>query len=369
MRKAADEHHRGAHCPGQPRQAARKSDKEIGVLNPASAFQQGAIAGPILHTVRNVVPYQTRAMNRFLVDTHHPVPAVLEESDDLMPTRWVGPILTLSGALHGNADVRFRDRPCLVLDRDTRWELGWVYAEDVPGCAVQTDEAKVTRLVNSRLVIEEKTQDISGVVSLRHELFMAEEANLRVGALKQRDKLGGHGAAELAGVSFLEFNRIRKPTQCVAQRAHWKLHEHIPVLGPVVVAEYRLTRTACRPHLNAAAYVIPLRRVDVPGADIGFIQDVSRIQVAQPYVPLSIWQDQATAVIEIKPDTLRAAVRGHHRTGRIGTFNRFRLCCRLWRRGGLTAAILPSGPVAVNDVSRNDDLQQAFRCPHRTHRR
>src|ERR1700722_1903131 len=103
---------------------------------------------------------------------------------------------------------------------------------------------------------------------------------------------------------FLKFNYVGKPTHRVAQRAYGKLHEYLAVLRAVVVAEYRLADGLSRPNFDATTQVITFRRVDAPGADIGFVQNVARVQVAKPHVPTPNRQRHSTTVVEIEPDVV-----------------------------------------------------------------
>jgi hypothetical protein len=64
-----------------------------------------------------------------------------------------------------------------------------------------------------------------------------------------------------------------------------------------------------RPDLDAAAQVIALGAVDPSGAYMSFIQDVSCIQVTQPYMPLARRQNYAAAIVEIEPNALRTELR------------------------------------------------------------
>ena len=69
MTETADHHNRCAGAPGEPGKAARQSDKEIGVLDPASTFGQRPVAGLILGAMRDVVPNDAGAVDALLVDT------------------------------------------------------------------------------------------------------------------------------------------------------------------------------------------------------------------------------------------------------------------------------------------------------------
>ena len=51
MGEARDHHHRGAGRPGEPGQAARQPDEELGVLEPARALAERPVAGLVLGAV------------------------------------------------------------------------------------------------------------------------------------------------------------------------------------------------------------------------------------------------------------------------------------------------------------------------------
>src|SRR5262249_37144442 len=68
MGEATDEHDWLLRRPGEPGEAAREADEELGVTQPAHALGQGPIAGLVLHAVRNMVPDQVVAVHRLLVD-------------------------------------------------------------------------------------------------------------------------------------------------------------------------------------------------------------------------------------------------------------------------------------------------------------
>ena len=158
MGEAADHHHRRAHRPGEPGQPARQADEELGVLEPARALLQRAVAGLVLGAVRDVVPDKPGAVRRLLVDADDAVAGLLQERDDLAPAVRVVPVLCLRRALHRDADIGLGDRPAVVGERNARRHLGRIDAQDVAGGAVQPDIAEVAGLEDEVLVVEEQAR-------------------------------------------------------------------------------------------------------------------------------------------------------------------------------------------------------------------
>src|SRR4029077_14932515 len=87
--EAADHHHRRADRPGEPGEAAREADEEIGVAQPVRAFEKRPAAGLVLDAVRDVVPYEAVAVDRLLVDADDSVSRLLQKAGDLVPAERV----------------------------------------------------------------------------------------------------------------------------------------------------------------------------------------------------------------------------------------------------------------------------------------
>src|SRR5579862_8145518 len=114
------------------------------MFEPASAFQKWTVAGLILNAVRHVVPDQTLAVHRLLIDAHHAIARLLKKPNGLAPTRRIVPILTLKRALHGDADIRLGDGTTVVSKHDAWRLLRRVNAKDIAGRTVQANVAEVT---------------------------------------------------------------------------------------------------------------------------------------------------------------------------------------------------------------------------------
>ena len=130
---------------------------------------------------------------------------------------------------------------------------------------------------------------------------------------------------------LLELHRVGEPAHDVAQRADWKLDEHLPATGVVVVVEQRLVLLR---GLDAEVHVIALGAVDAARFELGLEQDVAGVEIAQAYLPgmLALGQQHAAAAIEIKAQALGAFLRRHlGRRGIVGLDRWSRCRLRRWR--------------------------------------
>ena len=173
---------------------------------------------------------------------------------------------------------------------------------------MQSDKAEIAGLMQTVLVVEEQPHAVGRVIIFRLDLFVGDESDIRIGVAEQRNEFFGHPAGEAAVVAFLELHCKGKPAERVAQRANWKLDEYVAVRGRVIMNKYAL---AVLPRLDAEADVIALAAVDATGFQLRFEQSIAGIEVAEAHAPrmLGLLQNDATAIVEIEAEPVRAHLR------------------------------------------------------------
>src|SRR5262249_6032339 len=72
--EAADHDDRRPDPPGEPCEPAGRPDEELSMLEPAGAFGKRPVAGLVLGSVWDVVPDESVAVHRLLVDAYDPIP-------------------------------------------------------------------------------------------------------------------------------------------------------------------------------------------------------------------------------------------------------------------------------------------------------
>jgi hypothetical protein len=77
---------------------------------------------------------------------------------------------------------------------------------------------------------------------------------------------------------------------------------------------------AVLPDLDAEAHEIALAAVDAAGLELGFVEDIAGVEVAETKAPgsVALRQNHATAVVEIKPQPIGGLLGRHLGGGRIG---------------------------------------------------
>ncbi len=182
---------------------------------------------------------------------------------------------------------------------------------------MQSDMAEIAGLMQTVLVIEEQPHAVGRVIIFRLDLFVGEESDMRIGVAEQRNEFFRHPAGEPAVMAFLELHRIGKPAERVAQRADRKLNEYVAVRGRVIMNKDAL---AVLPRLDAEADVIALAAIDATGLELRLKQRIAGVEIAQAHAPgmLGFFQHDATAIVEIETEALRACLRRQLRRRRIG---------------------------------------------------
>src|SRR5690348_15411743 len=104
---------------------------------------------------------------------------------------------------------------------------------------------------------------------------------------------------------LLESYSIGKPADCVAEGTNRKLNENIPIPAVELVV-----KNGCVfiPHLYFEPHEIAFAAVDAAAVQLGFVKDVTGIEVPQRYMPAStaLRKRHTASVIEIKSDAKRS---------------------------------------------------------------
>ncbi len=304
--ETADQDHGPAHRPGQPGQAAGEADEKVGVIEQIHPLAEGQIAGKILGAVGDGVPAAAAPVAVFPVDAQDPVAFGFKVLDRIHPAGGVIPVLGLAGGLGGDTDIGFRDASFRVARRNLRPYFLRPEAQDIGDGFLQAGDAPVDRLMHPVVAGKEDTHVVGGV-DAGGPFVGADEAQFRIGRLKQLRQFGRHGAVNFAVMQVFKDLRVREPGDDVAQGADGKFEENFFAGRIKVVAEYEFVLPV---DFQTEVDIVLFGAGDKHIGCFGVVEGIERVAVCDFDAPVAGGHFDPRAVIEVEVQSFDVGLAG-----------------------------------------------------------